>query len=128
MPAEGHGNKWTRRQEAAIVALLSEPTVAEAAAKAGIGERTLHSWMREPGFARRYREARHKLVDHYRRVEREQRRLERWWGSAPQLTTETDAEHDGGEAVQVLRRRMIQVRWSPTTHDAFSASRSRAAE
>jgi len=47
--------------------------------------------------------ARHKLVDHYRRVEREQRRLERSWHSATQLATDSESGSDGGEIVDVLR-------------------------
>jgi hypothetical protein len=46
------------RQEAALVALLNEPTVARAAKAAGVGERTLHRWLTEEPFARAYREAR----------------------------------------------------------------------
>ncbi len=45
-------------QEKAIIALLAEPTIARAASNAGVGERTLHRWMREPRFARAYRAAR----------------------------------------------------------------------
>jgi hypothetical protein len=37
----GHGEKLTRKQEAAIAALLSEPTVEAAAARAEIGHQTL---------------------------------------------------------------------------------------
>jgi RNA polymerase sigma-70 factor (ECF subfamily) len=48
--------------------------------------------------------ARHKLVDQYRRAEREQRRLARSWDSAAQLAVGADANHDGGEIVTVLRR------------------------
>jgi RNA polymerase sigma-70 factor (ECF subfamily) len=47
--------------------------------------------------------ARHKLVDHYRRMEREQRRLERSWTAAPQLEAFADLGHDGGDIVDVLR-------------------------
>jgi RNA polymerase sigma-70 factor (ECF subfamily) len=45
--------------------------------------------------------ARHKLVDHYRRASREQRRVERSWDRA-QLVS--DGDDDGGETVEVLRR------------------------
>ncbi|TVQ62823.1 MAG: hypothetical protein EA378_03145 [Phycisphaerales bacterium] len=48
----------THSQEKAIIALLAEPTIARAARAAGVGERTLHRWMREPVFARAYRAAR----------------------------------------------------------------------
>jgi hypothetical protein len=48
----------TTKQERAIGFLLAEPSVAKAAESAGVGERTLHRWMREPEFARAYRDAR----------------------------------------------------------------------
>lgn len=48
----------TARQEKAIVALLAEPTIARAATAAGVGERTLHKWIRQPDFGAAYRRAR----------------------------------------------------------------------
>lgn len=42
------------KQQAALDALLTEPTVAKAAQKIGITERTLYRWMNEPAFARVY--------------------------------------------------------------------------
>jgi len=48
----------TPKQEAAIVALLNEPTVARAAITADVDERTLHRWLADPDFARAYRNAR----------------------------------------------------------------------
>ncbi len=39
---KGHGQKLTRKQEALIAALLTEPTHAAAAARAGVSEATLH--------------------------------------------------------------------------------------
>lgn len=48
----------TPKQEAAIVALLNEPTVARAAITADVDERTLHRWLADPVFARAYRAAR----------------------------------------------------------------------
>jgi hypothetical protein len=53
----------TAKQQKAIAALLSEPTIAAAAAKVGIGERTLHTWLREPAFADTYTSARHEAVN-----------------------------------------------------------------
>jgi hypothetical protein len=41
----GHGQKLTRKQEEVIAALLTERTYAAAAAKAGVGERTLYRWL-----------------------------------------------------------------------------------
>ncbi|RMH31059.1 MAG: hypothetical protein D6692_00860 [Planctomycetota bacterium] len=52
------GRELTSTQERAIVAMLSEPSIAAAAKKVGIGERTLHRWLREEPFAGEYRRAR----------------------------------------------------------------------
>ena len=53
-----HGTKLARKQEEAIVALLSQRSVADAARAAGVGERTLLRWMKLPEFDAAYREAR----------------------------------------------------------------------
>jgi hypothetical protein len=58
----GHGQKLTSKQEALIAALLTEPTYAAAAAKAGVGEATLYRWLQLPGFRGAYDEARRELV------------------------------------------------------------------
>src|SRR5262249_48474001 len=59
----GHGEKLTRRQEAAIAALIDAPTVAAAAAQARIGERTLRRWLALPNFKALYRQTRRELVE-----------------------------------------------------------------
>jgi hypothetical protein len=62
---DGSGSRGlTRRQEKALEALLNEPTVARAAQLAGVGERTLHSWLRQPVFAAAYRESRRTAFGH----------------------------------------------------------------
>lgn len=48
----------TRRQEAAIVALLREPTITRAAKAAGVHEATLHRWLAADAFANAYRQSR----------------------------------------------------------------------
>ena len=48
----------TRKQEEAIVALLSSRNTEEAARACNIPPRTLHRWLREPAFSTAYREAR----------------------------------------------------------------------
>ncbi|MBK6904062.1 MAG: hypothetical protein IPH04_15005 [Saprospirales bacterium] len=48
----------TVRQEKAIIALINETTVAGASRASGIGERTLHRWLKEPNFNKCYRRAR----------------------------------------------------------------------
>jgi hypothetical protein len=59
----GHGEKLTRKQEDAIAALLDAPTVAAAAGKAGIGERTLRRWMKIPEFLSAFRRERRRAVE-----------------------------------------------------------------
>lgn len=59
----GHGQKLTSKQEVLIAALLTEPTHAAAAAKAGIGQTTLYRWMHLPAFRAAYRRARRELVE-----------------------------------------------------------------
>ena len=59
----GHGEKWSRKQPQAIAALLTAPTMAEAAARCGISEKTLWRWSQNPEFAARYREARSRALE-----------------------------------------------------------------
>jgi hypothetical protein len=54
----------TAKQERAILALLSAPTISAAAANVGIGETTLYLWLKEPSFAAAYRDARREAVQH----------------------------------------------------------------
>lgn len=58
----GHGEKRSRKEDAALVALISEPTLKEAAKKAGIGEATLWRWLQDPEFQDKYRTARRQAV------------------------------------------------------------------
>jgi DNA-binding MurR/RpiR family transcriptional regulator len=53
----GHGEKFGRKKEAAISALLTQRTVEEAARSIGISPATLRRWQKEPGFEAAYREA-----------------------------------------------------------------------
>jgi hypothetical protein len=55
-------SKLERQKEQAIAALLSKPTIEEAAAAVGIGYATLRRWLQDPGFADEYRRARRDLV------------------------------------------------------------------
>jgi hypothetical protein len=55
---KGHGAKFGRKQEEAIVALLTQRNIDEAAKAAGIAPNTLLKWMKEPEFDTAYREAR----------------------------------------------------------------------
>lgn len=63
MRGGGHGEKLSRRREQAVAALLSEPTVALAAGKAGISEATLARWLQRPEFQCAFRAARRQVVE-----------------------------------------------------------------
>ncbi len=54
--------KMERKQEAAIVALLTEPTIESAAKKIGVGETTLFRWLQTEKFQEAYREAKRQAV------------------------------------------------------------------
>jgi DNA-binding MurR/RpiR family transcriptional regulator len=56
------GEKLSRKQEVAIAALLTCPTLAEAAQRAGISEPTLGRWLRRDDFQTAYRQARREAV------------------------------------------------------------------
>jgi|SRR5580692_8778199 hypothetical protein len=53
----GHGAKFGRKKEDAIVALLSHRSIEEAARAIGVAEKTLRRWMQEPDFDAAYRAA-----------------------------------------------------------------------
>ena len=53
----GHGAKLGRKKEGAVLALLSQRSVEEAARVAGVGARTLYRWMKDPEFDAAYRDA-----------------------------------------------------------------------
>jgi hypothetical protein len=55
--------KLNRKQESLIAALLTEPSHAAAAAKAGLSEATLHRWLHLPEFQAAYRLARRGIVE-----------------------------------------------------------------
>jgi hypothetical protein len=59
-----NGGKPGRKQERALAALLTSPTIAAAADAIGVTEKTLRGWMRDPTFDAAYRAARRQAVDH----------------------------------------------------------------
>jgi hypothetical protein len=54
----GHGAKFGRKKEEAIVALLSHRTLEEAARAVGVAPNTLLRWQQDAEFNKAYREAR----------------------------------------------------------------------
>lgn len=59
----GHGEKRSRKREAAIAALLLRPTLKEAARDAGISQATLIRWLRDAGFSADYKRARERTLE-----------------------------------------------------------------
>jgi DNA-binding MurR/RpiR family transcriptional regulator len=59
----GYREKFGRKQELVIAALLRSSTIAGAATEAGISEATLFRWLQRPDFAAAYRRARHAAVE-----------------------------------------------------------------
>lgn len=59
----GHGEKLSRRKEAAIAALLMHSTLADAAPDAGVSLATLRRWLQIPEFAHAYQAARAEVVE-----------------------------------------------------------------
>jgi transposase-like protein len=55
---KGHGSKFEQKKEEAIVALLTQRNIEEAAKSIGVAPNTLLRWMKEPEFDAAYREAR----------------------------------------------------------------------
>ena len=74
----------TGKQEKAVITLLSEQTIKDAAEKAGVSEKTLHGWLKNEAFKAAYMAARRNAVQQ----------------STARLQTVT------GEAVGVLREVM----------------------
>ncbi len=62
LEAPADGIPLNPQHEKAIAALLHERTIEAAAARAGIGERTLIRWLKAPEFAGAYRAARREVV------------------------------------------------------------------
>jgi hypothetical protein len=95
----GHGEKLSRRQEQAIAALLTAPTIGEAAQAAGISEPTLWRWLQRDDFQAAYRHARREAVSqaiaHLQRVSGEAVETLR--------AVMTDAEKPAGARVTAAR-------------------------
>ena len=61
---KGHGERRTRAEGQFLAALLSSPSIAEAARYAGISERSAARWMADPAFRERLRSAQDEIVGH----------------------------------------------------------------
>jgi hypothetical protein len=58
MNRSGHGSKYGRKREQAIVALLNQRSIEEAAKSVGISAKTLMRWMKDAEFDEAYRATR----------------------------------------------------------------------
>jgi hypothetical protein len=58
MVENGNTSELTDKQQKAIIALLSEPTISAAAQASKIGQTTLHRWLNDPSFAAALKTAR----------------------------------------------------------------------
>lgn len=59
MPRAGQ----SRKQQQAVTALLSSPTIGDAAKSCGMGERTLKRWLKDEDFLAAYRDAQRNLLE-----------------------------------------------------------------
>ncbi len=60
----GHGEKYERLKDRAVLAVLSHPTLPEAAKAVGVATRTLLRWMQRPDFQEALRTARREALRH----------------------------------------------------------------
>jgi hypothetical protein len=59
----GHGEKFSRKREAAIASLLEHPSLAAAAEHCGISQRTIRRWLRDEEFSKQCRAERSRLLE-----------------------------------------------------------------
>src|SRR4051794_2896709 len=57
-------SKLNHREDMALVALLTQPTIADAARCTGVAEATLYRWLGQPEFHAKYRAVRRQLLEH----------------------------------------------------------------
>jgi hypothetical protein len=57
-------NPLTPKQEQAVVALMTQQTVVQAAESVGVNKTTLYRWLDEPAFVEAYRKARRETFSH----------------------------------------------------------------
>jgi hypothetical protein len=62
MPGPGHGEKYTRLRESAIVSMLAHPTIGDAARAVGISEKALRNWSSRPDFVESVRLLRQQIL------------------------------------------------------------------
>jgi hypothetical protein len=98
---KGHGNKLSRKQEQAIIALLQANTITSAAKQAGIGDATLLRWLQMPEFKEKYREAKQQAIS------QAVTRLQQAAGRAVDALEEIMADPEAREAARVSAARAV---------------------
>ena len=101
MKTGGHGEKQSRMQEQAIAALMSQPTIGEAARVAGIGVETLRTWLQDPAFSDAYRRARRDFMAQVGR------QLQRAATEAVKALEDITKDPDAGASARVSAARTI---------------------
>lgn len=89
------------KQELALRAVLSQPTLKDAAAAAGVSEATLWRYKQDPVFSRRLREARRQAVDHTALL------IQGWSGDAAAVLHDVMMDRETPAAVRVSASRAM---------------------
>jgi hypothetical protein len=59
----GHGERLSRKAQDAVLALLTHPTIPEAAKASGVSQATLWRWLQRDDFQKEYRAAQNRVFD-----------------------------------------------------------------
>jgi hypothetical protein len=94
-------SELSAKQELALRALISHPTMKEAALAAGIGETTLWRYQQDESFARRLREARREVFSHATL------RLQHACGDAVKALSEIVNNPEAGAGARVTAARVV---------------------
>ncbi len=96
-----NGRKITPRQERAIVALIQQPTIREAADSLKVNEVTVYRWLRDRDFQAAYRQARLEVV------RQATARLQQACGQAVQTLVDVQNETDSSASVRVSAAKAV---------------------
>lgn len=94
-------NQLTPIQERAIVALMAQPTIAEAASVAGVSDRALYIWLNESTFIEAYRSARQQAMANATA------NLQRATGEAVKVLTEVMNDKDEKGSTRIAAARAV---------------------
>ena len=97
----GHGEKWSRKKDQAIIALLSHSSIEQAARAVGVGVATLWRWLQRADFQEEYRKARRDAVG------RAVGQLQQACAKAVQALEEIAAKQDAPASARVAAARVI---------------------